>query len=114
VSALWAENVIARKYFWPGCHKMEPYRSLYPHAGLLLPVTQRVAERVLLLPTGTTVSAEAVKTICGIVRMAIDQRIDVLLADLRSGVRRSDEHERLDGTGIPGVAHKLAVSSASS
>src|SRR6202042_465590 len=24
-SVLWAENVIARKYFWPGCHRMEPY-----------------------------------------------------------------------------------------
>src|ERR1700674_3994866 len=27
---LWSENVIARRYFYPGCHRMEPYRSHYP------------------------------------------------------------------------------------
>ena len=27
---LWAENVLARRYFYPGCHRMEPYRSAYP------------------------------------------------------------------------------------
>jgi dTDP-4-amino-4,6-dideoxygalactose transaminase len=42
VEALHAENVLARKYFWPGCHNMEPYRSYYPHAGLVLPNTKRV------------------------------------------------------------------------
>ena len=30
---LWAENVLARRYFFPGCHRMEPYRSLFPDAG---------------------------------------------------------------------------------
>src|SRR5690606_378769 len=39
VAALHAENVLARKYFWPGCHRMKPYRDLYPHAGLMLPRT---------------------------------------------------------------------------
>jgi len=33
VSILVAENVMARRYFFPGCHRMEPYRSYYPHAG---------------------------------------------------------------------------------
>ena len=27
VAALHAENVLARKYFWPGCHRMQPYRA---------------------------------------------------------------------------------------
>src|SRR5206468_526983 len=35
VRALHAERVLARRYFYPGCHKMEPYRSYFPHAGLL-------------------------------------------------------------------------------
>lgn len=52
IAGLHAENVLARKYFWPGCHLMEPYRSLYPHAGLMLPNTQAVARRVVVLPTG--------------------------------------------------------------
>jgi dTDP-4-amino-4,6-dideoxygalactose transaminase len=36
VAALHAEGILARKYFWPGCHNMQPFRELYPHAGLLL------------------------------------------------------------------------------
>ena len=71
VAVLTAENILARRYFYPGCHRMEPYRSLFPHSGLLLPVTERVSERVLVLPTGTAVSEEAVRTICGILRTAI-------------------------------------------
>jgi dTDP-4-amino-4,6-dideoxygalactose transaminase len=77
VSVLWAENVIARKYFWPGCHRMEPYRSLYPHAGMLLPVSERVAARVLLLPTGPAVGLDTVLAICDIVRNALAQGSDV-------------------------------------
>jgi dTDP-4-amino-4,6-dideoxygalactose transaminase len=70
VEALHAENVIARKYFWPGCHKMEPYRSLQPNAGLLLPETERIAARVIVLPTGQTVEVETVARVCEIIRDA--------------------------------------------
>lgn len=68
---LWAEQVIARRYFYPGCHQMEPYRSYYPDAGLLLPSTESVAERVLLLPNGTAVSEAEIQEICAIIRLAI-------------------------------------------
>jgi dTDP-4-amino-4,6-dideoxygalactose transaminase len=64
VEALHAENIMARKYFWPGCHKMEPYRSLQPNAGLLLPETERIAARVIVLPTGQTVEVETVARVC--------------------------------------------------
>ena len=68
VEALHAENIIARKYFWPGCHKMEPYRSLQPNAGLLLPETESVAARVIVLPTGQSITAEIVAHICSIIK----------------------------------------------
>jgi dTDP-4-amino-4,6-dideoxygalactose transaminase len=71
VEALHAENIIARKYFWPGCHKMEPYRSLQPNAGLLLPETERIAARVIVLPTGQTVCKLTVERICEIIRTEI-------------------------------------------
>ena len=70
VDALHAENVIARKYFWPGCHRMEPYRSRQPNVGLLLPETERVAAKVIVLPTGQTVDEETVRRVCGIIRGA--------------------------------------------
>src|SRR5205807_262943 len=49
VSVLQAENVLARRYFYPGVHRMEPYRSYFPHAKFLLPDTEAIAERVLVL-----------------------------------------------------------------
>jgi dTDP-4-amino-4,6-dideoxygalactose transaminase len=67
VAALQAENVLARKYFWPGCHRMQPYRDLFPHAGLLLPHTDAVAARVIVLPTGGSTPVDAVRQIRDIV-----------------------------------------------
>jgi len=74
---LHAENVIARRYFLPGCHRMEPYRSFFPHAGLLLPNTERLARRVLSLPTGTAVGEEEIRGICGIVKLAVGRSVEV-------------------------------------
>lgn len=71
VDALQAENVLARKYFWPGCHSMLPYRELYPEAGLALPHTRKVAESVIVLPTGPSVSLEDIKTIGDLFRVLI-------------------------------------------
>lgn len=71
IEALQAENVIARRYFWPGCHNMEPYRSLYPHAGLVLPQTEVVAARVIVLPTGQTMDAAMIATVVQIMRTRI-------------------------------------------
>jgi dTDP-4-amino-4,6-dideoxygalactose transaminase len=71
VEILEAENVLARRYFFPGCHRMEPYRSYFPHAGLLLPLTEALCERVLVLPNGTAVSPSDVAAICSILRTAL-------------------------------------------
>jgi dTDP-4-amino-4,6-dideoxygalactose transaminase len=72
VAVLHAENVLARKYFWPGCHKMEPYRSLQPKAAMSLPHTEAVAARVLLLPTGQAMSASRTKLLCQIISNALE------------------------------------------
>jgi len=71
VKILHAENVLARRYFYPACHRMEPYRSYFPHAGLLLPHTEKLTQRVMSLPTGTAVSEENIATICGLIRLAL-------------------------------------------
>ena len=67
---LHAENVLARRYFYPGCHRMEPYRTLAPT--LALPVTEDVASRILILPTGASVAPEDVTTICQILSLAVN------------------------------------------
>ncbi|MCU7828648.1 MAG: DegT/DnrJ/EryC1/StrS family aminotransferase [Candidatus Thiodiazotropha sp. (ex Myrtea sp. 'scaly one' KF741663)] len=68
IKALHAENILARKYFWPGCHNMKPYSELYPQADLMLLNTMKVADRVIVLPTGTTIDVEAVRTITQVIR----------------------------------------------
>jgi dTDP-4-amino-4,6-dideoxygalactose transaminase len=67
VAALHAEGILARKYFWPGCHNMKPFKELFPHAGLVLPNTPKVAERVIVLPTGTALPEDAVATIADVI-----------------------------------------------
>ena len=68
---LHAENILARRYFYPGCHNMEPYRTEYPGTGLNLPHTERLVQRVLSLPTGTTVGQAEIQKICQIIRLAV-------------------------------------------
>ena len=67
VEALHAENIRARRYFWPGCHNMEPYRELFPKAGQELPNTQLVADRAIVLPTGPTIDADMIRTIVSVI-----------------------------------------------
>jgi dTDP-4-amino-4,6-dideoxygalactose transaminase len=68
VRALHAENVLARRYFFPGCHQMEPYRTEQPDAGRHLPHTERLCTRVMTLPNGTAVRTEDIERIGVILR----------------------------------------------
>lgn len=72
LEALHAENILARKYFWPGCHMMLPYREMYPDAGLTLPHTRKVSESVIVLPTGPSVSSEDIDLIGSLFRVLIE------------------------------------------
>lgn len=72
VRILHAENIIARRYFYPGVHRMEPYRSYFPHAGLLLPQTEKLCEEVLVLPTGTAVTQEDISKVCEVMHFALE------------------------------------------
>jgi dTDP-4-amino-4,6-dideoxygalactose transaminase len=68
---LWAENILARKYFYPPCHLMEPYRTLLPQARSRLRETERISSRVLALPTGISIKEEDIETISSIIELAI-------------------------------------------
>jgi len=72
IEALHAENILARRYFWPGCHNMKPYSDLYPHTGLLLPNTQQVAGRVVVLPLGTDMDVDMVGTVVTVIRVFLE------------------------------------------
>ena len=63
---LHAENVLARRYYSPACHHLPPYAP-----APALPHTERLAERILVLPTGTAVGPDEIERICGIVNLAL-------------------------------------------
>lgn len=67
---LWEENVLARRYFYPGCHRLEPYRAA--HAHVALPVTDRLARRTLALPTGLQMEPHEATAVCELVRTAFE------------------------------------------
>ncbi len=77
VELLHAENILARRYFYPGVHRMEPYSSLFPHAGLLLPNTQTLSEQTMILPTGTAVNPDDVARVCEVIRFIVANAAEV-------------------------------------
>ena len=73
VKVLWAENVLARRYFSPPCHKMVPYNR----EGYYLPVTETVSNRVFVLPTGVSVVESSVDRICELILYCIEHAEEV-------------------------------------
>ena len=71
VASLHAENILVRKYFWPGCHLMQPYRSLFPHAGLMLPATEAVSRKIIVFPNGDGVTAEIIEMIRDVIAVHV-------------------------------------------
>ena len=69
IRVLHAENVKARRYFWPGCHRMQPYREQNQAGKEHLINTEKVAERVIVLPTGKAVSVNDIEIITDIIRV---------------------------------------------
>lgn len=70
---LHAENVLARRYFYPGTHRMQPYISRRAGNESALPQTEQIAQRVLVLPAGSALSLRQVAKVCGIVRRAVGE-----------------------------------------
>jgi dTDP-4-amino-4,6-dideoxy-D-glucose transaminase len=81
VAVLQAENVLARRYFYPGCHMMAPYRG-----GDRLPHTEALAARTIALPTGTLVGAAEIAQICQLIRFAVEHGPQIV-ARRRVGTR---------------------------
>lgn len=72
-AVLLAENVYARRYFNPGCHRMPAYRD----ENVALPVTETASNEVLVLPTGTAMSSDDVSVVCATIRSAFRLKAEV-------------------------------------
>ena len=83
IDILHAEAVLARRYFYPGCHGMKPYDSLYPGLKQTLKVTEDISNRVLVLPGGAAISDDEIDLVCDLMRLIMDQA-PVIAARLRT------------------------------
>lgn len=72
VERLHANNIMARRYFFPGLHRMAPYHSMPEYASLSLPATEALVNRVVVLPTGTQMTPTDATAVCGLIRHAAE------------------------------------------
>lgn len=64
-----AERVTPRRYFRPGCHRSPPYASEAPRHPL--PVTDRLSQTLMQLPTGLQMTPEDASTIAAVLGRAL-------------------------------------------
>ncbi|HKX31020.1 MAG TPA: DegT/DnrJ/EryC1/StrS family aminotransferase [Blastocatellia bacterium] len=77
LESLWSEGVLARRYFYPGCHRSEPYRSQLSGREPRLPVTERLSAEVLVLPAGAAVEPSEVSRVCEIIQRSLEKSEEV-------------------------------------
>jgi dTDP-4-amino-4,6-dideoxygalactose transaminase len=65
-----AENVVARRYFYPGIHRSVPYATQYPQYVDALPQTDRLNSRLIQFPTGALVTDTDIDAVCALVMSA--------------------------------------------
>lgn len=73
LAILHAENILARRYFHPGCHRMSPCSAIDPKEGPQLPQTEDIAARVLVLPGGAGIDVADVALICDVLTGVLGQ-----------------------------------------
>lgn len=71
LAVLHAENIGATRDYYPGSHRIEPYRLPNAEAWLRLQATERLAERALCLPAGGAVDEAVIDRICACIRRAV-------------------------------------------
>lgn len=63
--ALQEKNVLARRYFTPGCHRLPPYST---QSIASLPHTEVLCEQCLVLPNGEQMQEGYIETLCAFIR----------------------------------------------
>ena len=66
-----AENILARKHSYPGCHRIPPINASATDISDRLKVTEMLCDTVLALPTGTGATTDAIQKTCRILRLAV-------------------------------------------
>jgi dTDP-4-amino-4,6-dideoxyglucose len=86
-----AENVGAKRYFYPGLHRQPPFMTAGTPAAHC-PVTDLLSHQVMQLPTGTSVTPDDIGRICGLIRLMCAQAGEIrrrLTARVSESVERT-------------------------
>lgn len=83
IDILKAENVAARRYFYPGIHRSIPYSQKLPQYLNRLPNTDSLCATCIQFPLGALVSAQCVERIC-----------DILMRAHQASAEISSRHEK--------------------
>ena len=65
LDVLWLENVLARKYFSPGCHRISVFSD---QPAPSLPITESLCNRIMQLPSGSAVTFEQIDVVCDLLQ----------------------------------------------
>lgn len=72
LKALRAENVVARRYFFPGAHRCLPWVGRESEV-VVLPNTEALCERVIQFPIGALVAEDEIVILCDLLRAMKDE-----------------------------------------
>lgn len=67
IAELFAKNIFARRYFYPGVHRMDSYK----HLGVQLPQTEELSESVICLPAGLSISVTDAASIADAINLSV-------------------------------------------
>jgi dTDP-4-amino-4,6-dideoxygalactose transaminase len=68
IEALVKEDILARRYFSPGLHRVAPYNAIYNS----LWITDMISSRIIVLPTGLSVQKRHIDRICDIIERTME------------------------------------------
>lgn len=67
VKTLHAHQILARRYFYPGCHRMKPYKGKH----VTLPNTESLSDALVVLPNSASMNDSDIDYICDTFKQAI-------------------------------------------
>lgn len=92
VKILHAERVMARRYFYPGCHRMQPYINMPDCAPQELVNTEALCNNVMILPGGPSMTLKAVNQIGELLNFIIEHAPSIRQAFDDKGYMSASPH----------------------
>jgi dTDP-4-amino-4,6-dideoxyglucose len=71
IEILRGENILARRYFHPGVHRMQPFADWYPNVAESIPATEKLCKRLFQLPNSDPLELSDVKRICELLHFIV-------------------------------------------